>query len=308
MSFFNSKEEVINIELTQKGKYLLSKGRFNPKYYEFFDDDIVYDSEYAGFVEKQNDSQERILNETVYSKPQSNLSSVDNRSTEMNDVVLKNGRKTEAEIGTSINNFLYSLGKSSYNSEYLPSWNINLLRGEISSSAENIETQDEPDTTYSIIKIPQINLEHGKFQLYAVPKEEIDTIPGDHQLYTEMSDEDSFNIVSSEVNVTNIVEVKENNTIQEDASFKIEFFIEREGKWHQLNFFKQITNIKDDILLDDDINKEVAATFPDENCVEHYFDVQLDNRVDLSLKEEQSLSSIYSSPITDQFKPFGDDC
>ena len=43
MSFFDSKEEVIKIELTQFGKYLLSKGKFAPKYYAFFDDDIVYD-------------------------------------------------------------------------------------------------------------------------------------------------------------------------------------------------------------------------------------------------------------------------
>ena len=47
MTFFNRKEEVIDIELTQYGKLLLSKGKFKPKKYAFFDDDIVYDTQYS---------------------------------------------------------------------------------------------------------------------------------------------------------------------------------------------------------------------------------------------------------------------
>jgi len=44
MSFFDSKEEVINVEFTQYGRYLLSKGKFNPRFYAFYDDDVIYDS------------------------------------------------------------------------------------------------------------------------------------------------------------------------------------------------------------------------------------------------------------------------
>ncbi len=43
MTFFNKKEEVIEIELTQYGKYLLSKGKFRPVFYAFSDDEILYD-------------------------------------------------------------------------------------------------------------------------------------------------------------------------------------------------------------------------------------------------------------------------
>ena len=64
MTFKNQKEEVIEIELTSYGKHLLSKGKFRPTYYAFFDDDILYDSEYAGLVEEQNYAQTRILEET----------------------------------------------------------------------------------------------------------------------------------------------------------------------------------------------------------------------------------------------------
>lgn len=48
MSFINKKERVIQIELTQFGKKLLSKGNFKPQFYQFFDDDIIYDNEYGG--------------------------------------------------------------------------------------------------------------------------------------------------------------------------------------------------------------------------------------------------------------------
>ena len=45
MTFFNPKEEVIDIELTPEGKKALSVGRFKPSYYLFFDDNVLYDAE-----------------------------------------------------------------------------------------------------------------------------------------------------------------------------------------------------------------------------------------------------------------------
>ena len=60
MEYFDRKEEVLEIQLTQEGKRLLSKGKFKPSYYEFFDDDILYETVGSGFVEKQNDSMPRI--------------------------------------------------------------------------------------------------------------------------------------------------------------------------------------------------------------------------------------------------------
>lgn len=64
MAFFNKKEEVIDIKLTQFGKNCLARGAFIPVYYQFFDDDILYNSENGGFSEHQNDSEERILENT----------------------------------------------------------------------------------------------------------------------------------------------------------------------------------------------------------------------------------------------------
>ncbi len=64
MEFFNRKEEVIDIQLTQHGKYLLSKGRLNPKYYAFYDDDVIYDSAYAGFGEHSSRSRRKNDNDS----------------------------------------------------------------------------------------------------------------------------------------------------------------------------------------------------------------------------------------------------
>tara|TARA_R110000796_G_scaffold64920_1_gene150172 strand:- start:11943 stop:13139 length:1197 start_codon:yes stop_codon:yes gene_type:complete len=48
MEFFDRKEEVLDLQLTQYGKYLLSVGKLKPTYYAFFDDDIDYDTQYQG--------------------------------------------------------------------------------------------------------------------------------------------------------------------------------------------------------------------------------------------------------------------
>ena len=66
MRFLDPKEEVIKIKITPYGKYLLSMGKFNPAYYAFFDNDILYDSAYTELAgnELQNDIENRILNET----------------------------------------------------------------------------------------------------------------------------------------------------------------------------------------------------------------------------------------------------
>ena len=64
MEFFNKKEEVIDIQLTQFGKNLLSRGYFKPVFYQMFDDDIMYNTENAGFKEHQNDAEGRILEQT----------------------------------------------------------------------------------------------------------------------------------------------------------------------------------------------------------------------------------------------------
>jgi hypothetical protein len=77
MLFFNKKEEVIDIQLTQFGKNLLSRGAFKPEYYRFFDDDILYNSSRAGLEEHQNNTESRIIENTPKLKTQYNTFGVE---------------------------------------------------------------------------------------------------------------------------------------------------------------------------------------------------------------------------------------
>ena len=60
MKFFNKKEDVIDLQLTQYGKYLLSQGKLKPEYYAFFDDDVIYDIGKARSTETNRETKKRI--------------------------------------------------------------------------------------------------------------------------------------------------------------------------------------------------------------------------------------------------------
>lgn len=168
MEFFNRKEEVLDIELTQYGKYLLSVGKFKPSYYAFFDDDVIYDTQYqgdppkaddtgiSGPTENQKDSQKRIQ-ETPRIRSQHNFTTVDKTHAQTSDAgedatvkVVVSGKKTvESEVEQEINfayptNFkddyygvILPLGTSDYSSIYMPAWQINFMQGELKSSVSH---------------------------------------------------------------------------------------------------------------------------------------------------------------------------
>ena len=55
MKFLNKQEQVIDLQLTQYGKYLLSTGKFKPVFYAFFDDGILYDPNYGYGPQQQKE-------------------------------------------------------------------------------------------------------------------------------------------------------------------------------------------------------------------------------------------------------------
>ena len=71
MEFLDPKEQVIDLELTSYGRFMLSQGKFDPKIYAFFDNDVVYDSRFAQtgsdpkIKELQNSIEGRIQQEDV---------------------------------------------------------------------------------------------------------------------------------------------------------------------------------------------------------------------------------------------------
>ena len=68
MLFANKKEEVLDIQLTPHGRYLLSIGKLRPVYYSFHDSNILYDGDYANVTEYSKDIEDRIQHNTPQPK------------------------------------------------------------------------------------------------------------------------------------------------------------------------------------------------------------------------------------------------
>lgn len=138
MTFFNKKEEVINIELTPYGRSLLAKGKLKPAYYAFFDDDILYDVMAAGAStpEPQNAIETRIFNETPRTKATRDLQSPEG-------LIFRYERTQEnhrPHTQLKLNYLTDPLGTSEQTSDYGPAWNSLFIQGEITGSVQTTLT------------------------------------------------------------------------------------------------------------------------------------------------------------------------
>jgi hypothetical protein len=106
--FLNKKEQVFDLKLTSYGNYLLSQGNFKPTYYAFYDDNVIYDIQYASgldgqsppeFVtspkELQNDIQRRIKDETSYIESFVLFEEVEHQAQQMTQELRENQVGTE---------------------------------------------------------------------------------------------------------------------------------------------------------------------------------------------------------------------
>lgn len=158
--FFNPKEEVLDIQLTSLGKHLLSKGDFVPRYYAFYDDDIIYDMDYASssFAEHQNDIHDRIQDETPRIKVQSALSGVETnikRSVELTRAKKNElGDKTLQPMLDKHFALPLPLGTSALTKEVNPAWDGYFVKGKLSGSVGYWHNKTLP-----YLKIPQLDCE-----------------------------------------------------------------------------------------------------------------------------------------------------
>jgi hypothetical protein len=180
--FFDDKEEVMTIELTEWGKYLYSVGKFKPKYYAFSDDEVLYDGSYAGLSsEEQKDIEDRVMNNTPYLKPHVRLTEAKgyyqeyNSATDPNSQVYQDPLDSMTLVDTKIENkvdllllknsrysqatkelrhlVLNKIGSVRTTSQDYPAFDLTMLRSRISSSANSMSS------SYGYLKIPQIDIE-----------------------------------------------------------------------------------------------------------------------------------------------------
>jgi hypothetical protein len=287
MTFFDKKSEVINIELTQYGKHLLSMGKFKPVYYEFFDNDVLYDSQYCGVIEERNNIQERIKNETPYMKPQYVFSGVEtsfkkllkekqNLRQEMNERGLN---FTESQMLQKIFSSQQAKEKIYFNSsplgtsnidEKIPAFRILTYETSISSSQQvkNLETQ--------YIRTPEIIMNDSNFETFILPQnQELDN----QEMKYEFSETylDGTRIVLKKNSI--ILEIDELNTKEMGDNFEIEIY--------------QISSSSTPGGIQEEYNKlYFSQNDQDPRTVEHYFEVNVDQDI-----EQNILNSIKSSPL-----------
>ena len=178
MEFFNKKEEVLDVQLTEYGKYLLSQGRMKPVFYAFYDDEILYDLSASGDLsEIQKNADRRIRYETPNLKPQTNTTGVETRVRQFQKAVETNINKKALSVNSidfadayeNVPHFSQKffvatdpLGTSDLKSQYAPAWEINCLHGEITSSTDYYTvnlTSSAAGLNNGVIKeIPQLNI------------------------------------------------------------------------------------------------------------------------------------------------------
>tara|TARA_R110000824_G_scaffold333159_3_gene519767 strand:+ start:7683 stop:8687 length:1005 start_codon:yes stop_codon:yes gene_type:complete len=155
--FIDKKEQVFDLKLTTYGHHLLSAGKFKPIYYAFCDDNVIYDSQYAGVFERQNEAHNRIKNNTPYLESlvlfQDVEDFVSDESTGeinffSNDVtpIQKIPRKDVYRYGARIGD-----GHISGEPQKAPAWKVVTLQGNITSSSGRDDQNN--------VDIPQINLD-----------------------------------------------------------------------------------------------------------------------------------------------------
>jgi hypothetical protein len=314
MAFFDKKSEVISIELTQYGKYLLSRGKFKPAYYEFFDNDVIYDSEYGGITENRNNAQERIKNETPYSKPQYIFSGIETKLKEQ--IHLKNKLKeaTKKKTDNAVIDSLQQapekiyfgtspLGTSNLDDTY-PSLNIRTHTTKISSCY----SYKENDT--HVMQIPQVILDTTYYKTKItyeseepVPEQFIDqTLP---YLIDDKITEKTFKLYDdgTYVSVTPesiILEFNEINSKDIGDNFEIELFEVTSSNVTSRELFIPLYFIdkkyqKNSNNLANDLGGNIEI-FPanDPGLVEYYLTINADS--DIEEYKLQNISDLVNFP------------
>ncbi len=288
MEFFNRKEEVLEIQLTQRGKKLLSEGEFKPYYYEFFDDDLLYDTTGCGFTEEQNSSIPRIK-ETPRIKTQNIVHGVE---TEFN--IEKQSKYPDEVKKAYLHNknhepLRYALGIADYSKSYAPAWNLSLKTGELVTGSFS-QTYSPEDDYYEYIPQLQCTCSY----LYESKKnkdveyyleEQSDTMNDKIYHKSDLFEDQTYYTIRQKNNLHIIL--SELNSIFDKENFDIEIFEVEKVEKQKDNLNKLTFNNIFYEIEDNFINIEInESTNINKNDVEWYFSISDDQTI---MEEEQAI-------------------
>jgi hypothetical protein len=304
MEFFNKKEDVIDIQITQYGKYLLSIGEFKPTHYSFFDGDILYDVAHANFSEPQNDSASRIKMDTPRPKTQYVFSGIESQFNTLKGIFEKH---TPTISNPSVDWLNFGIVQQAPERNYtlsLPlgdSRDITYYNGAMTGSSEYLL-----GSNFGNIRIPQLgsDIKYKTYVTYLDPSDE-DQIVRDYipeRLSTlgltggrfgRLDWFDDGSVIQIEPDYL-FLDISEENTDFIKENFDIEVIMVETAKDSDGKIIK----------------KEIPLYFGEgekfnpEEHVQYYFDIHVDNEIDPELycasKNRIKRKNIFS----DQSLPF----
>jgi len=344
MTFKNQKEEVIEIELTSYGKYILSKGKFRPTFYAFFDDDVLYDAEYAGPEEEQNYAQTRILEETPRLRVQTTYTGLETEiEKQIEESRTKKKKLKDSFQSTKERHYSLSapLGRSTITSDFAPSWDITLHGANFEQQLIilNEGGNDEDGPTGRILPIPQMNIESLDYKVKIISEEDNGDNPFGHPqtATTNGITQEEFFDNGNAILITHkdiVIEIDELHTDSLTENYDIEFFVieEEEGTKEEilipLSFIREVQdNIENGFYVEK--NNEAINLEIDETYVENYLNVMIDEEIDIDdlcrlgyrtdyskrghikincgeTPGDSEMQDIYKN--IDDMPPYGDDC
>ena len=334
MKFFDGKEDVMDVQITPYGRYLLSKGKFKPFYYIFSDEGVLYDSKYGaqdrpngstGYEQTQNDIQTRIKEETPYLKAQANHGSIEEFIKTI-QYPLAEAHHAAGFTLQSIPNYnehtnkihANSLGTMNLSRDEAPAWEVNVLQGVITGSASALTGS----STSAVYNIPQLNFQEQEFKSSINRGESqfsnFDETCAAEQLGFGMGGDIFADGAHVEVEGKSLIlEIDENNGIYGMENFDIEVFkietIESprtadHGKevLIPLSFARTKSNIINDILLREDempLTVDLSLEQMEPDFVEYFLDISFDGEIDTDI-----LCKLARDPAKDLFSNRFLDC
>lgn len=271
MEFFDDKEDVFDIQMTQFGKYLLSKGKFKPKFYSFSDDNVLYDiSHMSASVASKRPSEasfnthDRIKKETPRLKAQYLFSGVETEFNRTSETKLYDSLDApENAIPSSVDQrkaFKFSIGDSDPSAEKTPAYSIYFAKAPMSSSAI-------ADSVLEIKNIPQLHVVH-----------DLETKIG------HIEDTDQHFFFDEEEYV--FLDVKEINQLFQKENFDIEVYeytTEQNSQGQEVERLRQLSFLpNEEGSLKYATGDQIANAFPEltRDYVEYYFNINVDEEID----------------------------
>ena len=276
MSFFDQKQEVMDIQLTQFGKNLLSRGAFRPVYYQFFDDDILYNSSFANIEETQNETETRILKETPRLKTRHLTFPVHQRYSIEEKQIQDGERPRFEEMKVTVipdiqeRILLYPMANQDVNTQDLPKFDIVSVEAPIKEVVESNLSEAGIQKNTPIIKMePTYTLKEDRSQ---VSKEK--------KIITK---EDFVDILAKEI-------VFLDNSKLQTAGQNLTLDIE------ELNCFSGIGNFYLNIYevsKNSDSNEKVLIKLDTMEKVNKYFNIKLDKEIEKYEQKDPESKNYY---------------